>query len=107
MRKQLSQFYSSALPGSVLFREKYLYGSFKSIFHLATLFARTDKKVGTLPTCSRQIISPANFNQSLCRILVFASRPTNKVAKWKIGFNQQNPYAPQHFTLDRALLKPK
>ena len=36
----------------------------KPIFHLATLFARTDKKVGTLPTCSRRIFSPANFNQS-------------------------------------------
>ena len=59
---------------------------FKPIFHLATLFARTDKKVGTLPTCSRRIFSPANFNQSLCRILVFASRRANKVAKWKIGF---------------------
>ena len=60
--------------------------SFKPIFHLANLFARTHKKVGTLPTCSR-IISPANFYQSRCRILVFASRRANKVAKWKIGFN--------------------
>ena len=51
------------------------------IFHLATLFARTDKKVGTLPTCSRRIFSPASFNQSRCRILVFASRRANKVAK--------------------------
>ena len=58
----------------------------KPIFHLATLFARTDKKVGTLPTCLRRIFSAANFNQSRCRILVFASRRANKVAKWKIGF---------------------
>ena len=36
----------------------------KPIFHLANLFARTDKKVGTVPTCSRGIFSPANFNQS-------------------------------------------
>ena len=59
----------------------------KPIFHLANLFARTHKKVGTLPTCSRRIFSPANFNQSRCQILVFASRRANKVAKWKIGLN--------------------
>ena len=41
-------------------------------------FARTDKKVGTLPTCSRRIFSPANFNQSRCRILVFASREQSR-----------------------------
>ena len=31
----------------------------------------------------------ANFfaNQSRCRVLVFASRRANKVAKWKIGFS--------------------
>ena len=62
----------------------------KPIFHLATLFARTDKKVGTLPTCSRRIFSPASFNQSCCRILVFASRRANKVAKWKIGLRKVN-----------------
>ena len=62
----------------------------KPIFHLATLFARTDKKVGTLPTCSRRIFSPASFNQSRCRILVFASRRANKVAKWKIGLRKVN-----------------
>ena len=58
----------------------------KPIFHLATLFARTNKKVGSLPTFSRRIFSSASFNQSCSRILVFASRRTNKVAKWKIGF---------------------
>ena len=59
----------------------------KPIFHLANLFARTDKKVGTLPTCSRRIFSRANFNnQSRCPILVFASRRAKKVTKWKIGF---------------------
>ena len=46
----------------------------KPIFHLANLFARIDKKVGTVPTCSRRIFSPASFNQSRCRI-----------ANWKIG----------------------
>ena len=51
-----------------------LYRYVKLVFHWANLFARTDKKVGTLPTCSRRIFSPANFNQSRCRILVFASR---------------------------------
>ena len=56
----------------------------KPIFHLATLFARTDKKVGTLLACPRRIFSPANFNQSRCRILVFASRRANKVVKRKI-----------------------
>ena len=55
--------------------------SLKSIFYLVTLFARTSKKVGTVPTCSRRIFSPANFNQSRCRILVFASRRANKDAK--------------------------
>ena len=55
---------------------------------LAILFARTDKKVGTVPTCSRRIFLLTNFNQSRCRILVFASRRVNKVAKWKIRLNQ-------------------
>ena len=40
--------------------------------------------------CSRRIFSPANFNESCCRILVFASRRAKKVAKWKIGLSQ--PY---------------
>ena len=44
------------------------------------------KNVGTLFTCLRWIFSPANFNQSCCRILVFTSRRAKKVAKWKIGF---------------------
>ena len=57
----------------------------KPIFHLANLFVRTDKKVGTLPTCSRRIFSRANFSQSRCPILIFASRRAKKVAKWKIG----------------------
>ena len=61
----------------------------KPVFHLATLFARTDKKGGTVTTCSRRIFSPANFNQSRCRILVFASRRANKVAKWKTGFRRR------------------
>ena len=52
---------------------------------MATLFARTDKNVGTVPTCSWRMFSPANFNQSRCRILVFASCRPNKVAKWKTG----------------------
>ena len=60
--------------------------TFNPIFHLANLFARTVKKVGTLSTCSRRIFSPVNFIQSRCRILVLASRRANKVAKWKIGF---------------------
>ena len=63
-----------------------LVSSLKPVFHWANLFARTDKKVGTLPTCSRRIFSPANFNQSRCRILVFASRRANKFAWWKTGF---------------------
>ena len=65
---------------------EYLFG-LKPVFHLATLFVRTDKKVGTVLTCSRRIFSPANFNQSQCRILVFASRRANKVPKWKTGFS--------------------
>ena len=52
---------------------------FKPTFHLANLFARTDKKVGTAPICSQRIFSPANFNQSRCRILVFASRRANSI----------------------------
>ena len=50
----------------------------KPIFHLANLFVRTDKKVGTLPTCSRRIFSRANFSQSRCPILIFASRRAKK-----------------------------
>ena len=57
-----------------------LLNAVKPVFHQANLFARTDKKVGTLPTCSRRIFSPANSNQSRCRILVFASRRTSKFA---------------------------
>ena len=63
----------------------------KPIFHLANLFVRTSKKVGMIPTCSRRIFSQANFNQSRSRILVFASRRANKVAKWKIGFSNRLP----------------
>ena len=62
----------------------YFIPDIKPIFHLANLFARTHKKVGTVATCSRRIFSPASFNQSRCRILVFASRRASKVAKWKI-----------------------
>ena len=62
----------------------------KDYFPLDDLFARTHKKVGTLPSCSRRTFSPANFNQSRCRILIFASRRANKVAKWKIGVNQES-----------------
>ena len=61
----------------------------KPVFHLANLFARTEKKVGTVPTCSRRIFSPTNFNQSRCRILVFASRRANKFAKWKTGLKME------------------
>ena len=61
----------------------------KPIFHLANLFARTDKKEGTVPTRSRRIFSPVNFNQSRCQILVFASRRANKVAKWKIRLSRR------------------
>ena len=60
----------------------------KPIFHLANLFARTDKKVGTLPICLRRIFSPANFNQPCYRILVLASCHAKKVAKWKIGLRE-------------------
>ena len=63
-----------------LFLSRSMIPPLKPVFHLANLFARTDKKVGTLPTCSRRIFSPANFNQSRCRILVFASRRANKFA---------------------------
>ena len=57
----------------------------KAYFPLGEFVRANDKKVGTLPTCSRQIFSRANFNQSRCPILVFASRRAKKVAKWKIG----------------------
>ena len=59
---------------------------------MANLFARTEKKVGTVPTCSRRIFSPTNFNQSRCRILVFASRRANKFAKWKTGLTRGTLY---------------
>ena len=38
----------------------------KPVFHLAKLFARTEKNVGTIPTCSRRLFSPTNFDQSRC-----------------------------------------
>ena len=53
----------------------------KAYFPLGEYVARTDKKVGTLPTCSRRIFSPAN---------VFASRRAKKVAKWKIGLTMSD-----------------
>ena len=65
----------------------------KVMFVVSSLFStwrfcsrEQTKKVGTLPTCSRRIFSPANFNQSRCWNPVFALRRANKVAKWKIGF---------------------
>ena len=64
---------------------KAIMGRLKPVFHLVTLFARTDKKAGTVPTCSRRIFSPANFKKSRRRILVLTSRRANKVAKWKTG----------------------
>ena len=48
--------------------------SLKPIFHLANLFARTGKKVGTVPTCSRRIFSPVNFNQSRAAGFLFSLR---------------------------------
>ena len=57
----------------------------KARFPLGDFVARTDIKVGTVPTCSRRIFSPANLNQSRYRILVFALRRVNKVAKLKTG----------------------
>ena len=60
----------------------------KPIFHLANLFVRRDKKVGTLPTLSRRIFSPFILNQSRCRILVFGSHHAIKVAKWKIALKR-------------------
>ena len=58
-----------------------------SPFSTWRICSREQKKVGTVPTCSRRIFSPTNFNQSRCRILVFASRRANKFAKWKTGFS--------------------
>ena len=43
-------------------------------FPLGEFVRANRQKIGTLPTCSRRIFSRANFNQSRCRILVFASR---------------------------------
>ena len=52
-----------------------------SLFSTYGDFVRANRqKVGTHPTFSRRIF----FNQSRSRIFVFASRHTNKVAKWKI-----------------------
>ena len=64
-------------------------GLVKPVFHLANLFARTDKKVGMAPSCLRRIFSPVNFNQSHHQILiVFTSCRAKKVAKWKVGFKR-------------------
>ena len=63
---------SRSIRANDQYREPFV--GLKPVIHSANLFARTDKKVGTLPTCSRRIFSPANFNQSRCQILAFASR---------------------------------
>ena len=57
----------------------------KAYFPLGEFVHVNTQKVGTVPTCLQRIFLPANFNQSHCRILVFALRRANKVAKWKIG----------------------
>ena len=59
----------------------------KPIFPLGEFVRVNRQKVGTVPICSQRFFSPANFNQSRRRILVFASRHANKVAKRKIGFS--------------------
>ena len=61
----------------------------KARFPLGEFVRANRKKVGTVPTCSRRIFSPTNFNQSRCRILVFASRRANKFAKWKMGLTKK------------------
>ena len=63
--------------------------SVKARFPLGEFVRANRQKVGTVPTCSRQIFSPTNVNHSPCRILVFASRRANKVAKWKIGLRSK------------------
>ena len=57
------------------------YSGLKLIFHLATLFARTEKS-RNVPTCLWQNCWPI-FNLSCCQILVFPSHHTKIVAKWK------------------------
>ena len=61
----------------------------KPIFHLANLFARTNKKVGTVPTCSRQIFPPVSFNQSRLSdsCFRFASREQSRQVENRFKFS--------------------
>ena len=58
-----------------------------NLFSTSRLCLREKKKVRMFPICPRRIFSLNNFTQWCCRILVFVLRRTNKVAKWKKGFN--------------------
>ena len=57
----------------------------KACFPLDEFVRANRKKVGR----TVRIFSPVNFNQSRCRILVFASHRANEVAKWKMGLIQK------------------
>lgn len=54
----------------------------QSVFHLANISCE-QKKVATIPTCSRRFFSQANFNQLRCRTFAFATRHANKFTWWK------------------------
>ena len=83
-----------------------VWGKHKSKFlYIVGDFVRGRKRVGTVLTCSRRIFSLTNFNQSHCRILVFASRRANKVAKCKIGFTPAMQIFFHSFTVKTTICK--
>ena len=59
----------------------------QSVFHLANISCE-QKKVATIPTCSRRFFSQAiNFNQLRSfRTFAFATRHANKFTWWKTHF---------------------
>ena len=72
----------------------------KPVFHLVTLFARTDKKVGTFPTCSRRI----EFNQSMDSCFCLASQQSRQVENGlKTAAKERKPSS-MSFTSDFTIL---
>ena len=78
---------------------KHLHSGTKPFFHLANLFARTEKNVGTLPTCLRRIFSPATLTNHVVGFL-FSLR----VAKWKIGLNRSSGWLRRTVTMKELFL---
>ena len=62
------------------------------------------QKIGTLPSCSRRIFSPAMFNQSRCRIFFrFASREQSRHVENRLEgavfLTSERPLQASHFDI--------